>query len=318
MMIWLSAFASIIPMSLYLVFLRNMDKFEKEPLKLVIKHFIWGATGAIFFAVIGSEFLAFPLNSIFTEPSIRSLLMAVLVAPLVEETTKGVYLFKTAKGFAIDNITDGLVYGGAIGLGFGMTENFFYFLSASNSISSWVTTVVLRTTFSAVMHSIATASFGAFIAMRKFSNNRKRNLLPFIGFLIAILIHFLWNISVSFSFTSIFGYLFLLLVIAVFFIVFKLSLKNERQIIETELKDENIPSTIITELLSITKNEKKRIDQSANKEYISLAVKLAFRKRQLLTVTAKDRIFYSNDILRIREELKHNLIILNLKDNNEQ
>jgi len=55
--------------------------------------------------------------------------MAVLVAPLVEETTKGIYLFKTAKGFEIDNITDGLVYGGAIGLGFGMTENFFYFLS---------------------------------------------------------------------------------------------------------------------------------------------------------------------------------------------
>ncbi len=303
MIVLLSAFAAIVPMILYLVFLRDMDRFEREPLKLVIKHFVWGATGAIFFAIIGSEFLAFPINSIFAETSIRSLLMAVLVAPLIEETTKGVYLFKTVKGFEMDNITDGLVYGGAIGLGFGMTENFFYFLGASGSISTWVATVILRITFSAVMHSIATASFGAFIAMRKFSNNKKRNILPVAGFFIAMFIHFLWNISVSFSFTSIFGYLFLLLVIAAFFIVFKLSLKKEKQIIETELMSEDIPSNIKAELLSIANSRKKRIDQSSNKEYISLAVKLAFRKRQLLTANDRHRNFYSEDILKIREKL---------------
>jgi len=154
------------------------------------------------------------------------------------------------------------------------------------------------------MHLIATASFGAFIAMRKFSNNKKRNLLPIAGFVIAILIHFLWNLSVSFSFTSIFGYLFLLLVIAVFFIVFKLSLKKEVEIIETELISEDIPSNIKAELLSITNSRKKRIEQSSNKEYISLAVKLAFRKRQLLTANNRYRNFYyCKIVLKIREEL---------------
>ncbi len=306
MIFWFSALASIIPMSLYLVFLRNKDKFEKEPLKLVLKHFIWGATGAIFFAIIGSEFLSFPINTVFAEKSLQSLLMTILVAPLVEETTKGVYLFKTAQSFEFDNITDGLVYGGAIGLGFGMTENFLYFLSAADNISAWIATVVLRTAFSAVMHSIATATLGAFIAMRKFSNNKVRNLLPVIGLIIAMLIHFLWNASVSFSFTSLFGYLFLVLLIAAFFVVFKLSLKKEKVIIETELKDENIPLTIKNELITIINSRKKRIEQSSNKEYISLAVKLAFRKRQLLTAAAKNKNFYSEEISMIKKKLNIN------------
>lgn len=318
MIIWFSLLASIIPMSFYLLFIRNMDRFEKEPLLLVLKHFIWGATGAVFFAIIGSTFLSFPVKMFFTDVSLSELLMTVLVAPLVEESAKGIYLLRTVKRLEFDNITDGLVYGGAIGLGFGMTENFLYFIGASDNLSNWIATVVIRTTFSAVMHAIATATFGAFLAMKKFSTNKFRNAFPIIGILIAMFIHFLWNFTVSFTFTSLLGYLFLLTAIISFFLVFKLSLKNEAQIIQTELKSENIPLKISTKILSLIKSKKKKIEQSENKEYISLAVKLAFRKRQLATATGKDIKIYSDDIFLIRNELNNKLNIINSKDNNEQ
>ena len=91
-----------------------------------------------------------------------------VVAPFVEEITKGAFLLFTIRSNKFDNITDGIVYGGAIGLGFGMTENFLYFILYGNTLVNWITIVIIRTLFSAVMHCVATATFGAFLAYSKY------------------------------------------------------------------------------------------------------------------------------------------------------
>ena len=87
---------------------------------------------------------------------------AIVVAPIVEEITKGLFLLITITNKKFDNITDGIVYGGAIGLGFGMTENFLYFVSYGESISNWIMLVIVRSLFSAVMHCVSTATLGRF------------------------------------------------------------------------------------------------------------------------------------------------------------
>ena len=50
-----------------------------------------------------------------------------MIAPLIEEPAKALCLLALYRSREFDNATDGFVYGAAAGLGFGMTENFFYF-----------------------------------------------------------------------------------------------------------------------------------------------------------------------------------------------
>ena len=86
--------AAVIPMLTYLLLLWKMDKYEPEPITFVLKHFLWGAFGAIIFAIIGSKILLSNLDLITVS---TPFLQAVLIAPVVEELTKGSYLFKTIK-----------------------------------------------------------------------------------------------------------------------------------------------------------------------------------------------------------------------------
>ena len=106
--------------------------------------------------------------------SLNSFIAAVIIAPFAEEIVKSAYLFNTYRKNYFDNLTDGLVYGGAIGLGFGMTENLMYFSMYNDTFTQWITIVITRSIFSAVMHAIATATVGAFLAKAKFSDESKK------------------------------------------------------------------------------------------------------------------------------------------------
>jgi RsiW-degrading membrane proteinase PrsW (M82 family) len=81
------------------------------------------------------------------------------------------------------------------------------------------------------MHCISTATFGAMLGLAKFSLNKFRSLFPVLGLLLAMFYHFLWNASVSFPNTFLYGFLFMILLILTFMTVFKLSLAHERKII---------------------------------------------------------------------------------------
>ena len=162
-MIISSAIAALVPMFVYLLLIWRLDQYDREPFILVIRNYLWGALGAIFFALVGSYILSF-FVSIFVHNTERLIRIETLViAPIVEETTKGIFLFLTISSRKFDNMTDGIVYGGAIGLGFGMTENFLYFIANAGSFTTWVSLVIIRTLFTAVMHCVSTATLGAFL-----------------------------------------------------------------------------------------------------------------------------------------------------------
>lgn len=295
-----SLIAAIVPMLFYMVLLWRLDKYEKEPFGQVFKHFLWGAIGAIILALIFSNLFVSTIGFLFPSIIIVGLFESIIIAPLVEEFTKGMFLFKTSKSNNFDNITDGLVYGGAIGLGFGMTENFLYFFTYGVDFESWLWLVIIRSIFSAVMHCISTATFGAFLAMYKFNISDLKIMLPISGYFLAVLIHFLWNLSVSFEETFFLGLLFLLLMIILFFIVFILSLANERKIITRELSNEEEISLIAPEhieiLSTLKRNKKGWIKEEFRKIYISTAVKYAFRKHQLKHSKGNAKEFYQKEI----------------------
>jgi RsiW-degrading membrane proteinase PrsW (M82 family) len=300
MLIFSSALAAIVPMSVYLYLIWRFDRYDREPFKLVLINYLWGALGAIVLSLIGSIIITF-LVSIFIHDSVAlGRISSIFVAPVVEEITKGFFLLITIASRKFDNLTDGIVYGGAIGLGFGMTENFFYFISFGNSVPSWLMLVIIRSLFSGVMHCVSTATLGAFLGYAKFKTTSQKFFYGFLGLVIAILIHAIWNFSLNFSKIAPLGFLFLFISIIIFIVTFSVSLKGERKIIFTELKEESenglIPQ-IHLDILSSNKREQKGwLDEKIRKVYIKAATTLAFRKVQLRNSNGASKLYYERDV----------------------
>lgn len=308
-MILSSLFASIIPILFYLFVLWKMDKNEPEPIKFVLINFLWGAVGAVIFSFIGSFILVEQLSQVISNDNSLSLFQSVLVAPFVEELMKGSFLLITVMSRKFDNITDGLVYGGAIGLGFGMTENFFYFITYSETIQQWIFIVTIRTLFSALMHCIATASFGAFLGSAKFTNSYKKYILPIIGFILAFGIHFTWNFGVSFNSTYYSSFGLMLVFFTTFYLVFSRSLKYEEKIIEKELLIESESGLFPYEFISIVKgidcNDDLVLDENVKDSFIKSATKLAFRKNQASHSIGNRKEFYLNEVEKYRTQISN-------------
>jgi RsiW-degrading membrane proteinase PrsW (M82 family) len=286
-----SLIAAVIPMIIYLIFIWRLDKYEREPFIKVFSHFLWGAIGSIFFAIIFSTVLSSSTALFINSESALSLISTVLIAPFVEEIVKSSYLFRTYKKNYFDNITDGLVYGGAIGLGFGMTENLFYFITYNNSFSQWIYVVIIRSIFSAVMHAIATATVGAFLAKTKFTLSSQKNNFPIIGLILAMLFHATWNFSLTFEFTYLVGMVFMIFLIIGFLFVFNFSLKSERKLIYNELIEEE------NEILQRYHLKKDNLlNLPDRKKYMSFVTKLAFRKFQAKNSNVLIRENYLADV----------------------
>ena len=304
-----SLIAAIIPMLFYLFLIWRFDKYEREPFALVLKNYLWGAIGAIIFSIIGSSILSSGLSLFVKNPLDLNDAQVILIAPFVEEITKGMFLLITVANKKFDNMTDGIVFGGAIGLGFGMTENFLYFIAFGNTFQEWLTIVIIRTLFSAVMHCVSTATFGAFLGYSKLKNIFYKLTFPFIGLGIAIFIHAAWNFSVSFQSTASLGFVFLFFTVVIFIIIFTISISSERKIIYRELLEEAINGIIPFEHLEILDSAKRNktgwVDESIRKLYIRTATTLAFRKMELKNSSGLSKQFYEKDVVYYRNFIQN-------------
>jgi hypothetical protein len=221
-----------------------------------------------------------------------------------------------------DGGVDGAVLGGAIGLGFGMTENFMYFLSYGTTPASWLVLVVIRTLFSAVMHCLSTATFGACIGYAKFKPFIYKVILLPTGFFLAVFLHFSWNLSVSFEDTTIFGFLFLILYMFVTFAIFQISLYFEGKTILKELRDEAnlglIPPDHLNHIPYVSRRFRHGwcpigVDQ---KNYVKTATTLALRKNQYKNTSGNLQQRYLRDIENLRYKIQMMFYNANLKYHN--
>jgi len=311
-----SLFAAVVPMFCYLIIIWILDRYEREPFWLVLLNFFWGATGAIFLGILGSLIFQIPLNELIrivaddNTGELMDLSGAVITAPLVEESTKGIFLVLMSMSKRFDGGVDGAVFGGAIGLGFGMTENFMYFLSYGNTPAAWLMIVFVRTLFSAVMHCLSTATFGACIGYAKFKPLIFKFILIPAGFFLAVFLHFAWNLSVSFEDTTIFGFLFLILYLFVTFAIFQISVYFEGKTILKELQDEVNLGLIPFEHLSHLPYVSRRFRYGwcpigvNQKAYVRTATTLALRKSQLRNTKGNIQKGYLRDVEKLRYEIQ--------------
>ncbi|HEX2865956.1 MAG TPA: PrsW family intramembrane metalloprotease [Ignavibacteriales bacterium] len=311
-MMAISALAAAVPMVIYLIILWRMDKYEPEPFKFLMASFLWGAVGAVVLASAFSWMLTEGAHMVFRSQDADRLLGALLFAPVIEEASKGLFLLFLVRRPILDNITDGLIYGGAIGLGFGMTENFLYFITYGSTLESWLLLVFIRTSFSAVMHCVSTASLGTFLAAAKFGGKWTKVLAPAAGFFAAVTIHFIWNFTVSFRITLLLGILFIMFAVTTLIAVLLLSIYNERRIILKELSEEVKANLLPEGHLSIIASKKRFskgwIDESIRKDYVKALTRLAFRKMQYRHTTGSDKEFYAAEIELCRTQIRSLLL----------
>ena len=308
MLILISVFAALIPMILYLLLIWRFDIYEREPFKLVLKSYLWGAVGAILLAMLFSVFLTTGISLFVFNEALLNRIDTFYVAPFVEEITKGLFLLILVNSKNFDNVTDGLVYGGAIGLGFGMTENLLYFISYGKTLPELFSLIIIRTFFSAVMHCASTGTLGAFLGYAKFNRITHKIIFPIIGLVIAMFIHFSWNFSVSYQSTAALGFLFMFFAILIFIGIYWISILKEKRIIYNELLPESKTGLIPPEHLVILNSSKRNkpgwVDESIRKSYIKAATTLAFRKMHQKNSGGFRNISYRKDVELYRERIK--------------
>jgi len=318
LLLLLSVGAAIVPMLLFLLAVWWLDRYEREPLWMVGATFLWGAVGGALLAIVFSLLLDTSLSLVLAGDA-REAAGPVLVAPLVEEITKGCILLLLFRHRLFDNATDGFVYGSATGLGFGMTENFLYFsmVAWQGDPLAFAGTMFARTLFSAPLHAMASGMFGAALGLAKFRRSLPARLtIPLIGLGAGMLLHFAWNASaVTAQMTEqiapmITAFVGLPVVFCILFCLLQLSMLHEKAIIGRQLKEEAdkglLPPSYVPILQSwIRRSRRGWLPASIpHKHFIALCTRLAFRKYQLEHVSGDKRHEYAEEVRLLRQELR--------------
>lgn len=183
-----------------IIAVRLIDHYDREPLTTVGLVAAWGATGAPVIALAANSAISQLLS-----PRTQAVFGAAIAPPVVEEMAKGLALIGiaavtwwTSSRFgtaAFSGVTDGLLYGVAVGVGFAFTEDFFYFLNRARleGLDSAFQLFLARRDFfgpQALHHPLFTAPFGVAVGLATWSRTRRWRIgLPVIGFVAAVLIH---------------------------------------------------------------------------------------------------------------------------------
>jgi len=170
---------------LFLIWMVRNDRYETEPLPLILYTFGWGAFSSIFAAILNT-YLFVPIfglpGAAFVEEPLKILGVSWLAMHRIHEAELNDHL-------------DGMIYGAAVGAGFAGMENFYYIFTGIQDPSvSVLTAIALRSAASLnhiVWSALAGRSIGLAEVLRGYS--KRSDILP--GLIVAIPLHYLWNYS---------------------------------------------------------------------------------------------------------------------------
>ncbi|MEM1348200.1 MAG: PrsW family intramembrane metalloprotease [Myxococcota bacterium] len=309
----------------YLVFIWWLDRYEREPLWVVLVTFVWGALGGTVFSCIVNTMIGNIVTAV-VGTNVGKFVTTVMVAPTVEELIKGlIFLPLVFLGNNIDNRTDGLIYGAAAGLGFSCLENLWYYANNFNPASpeALYTIIFMRTMFTSLVHCASSAMFGMAIGYARHRSGALRWIVwPAVGYFFAVLNHATWNALASVTgmlstsaaslaeFTLLLGVAMVLGVVVVMFAITQASLHAEHKYIRRYLLEEAqrgvLPARhaeIIPYWLRRSRSDwlPSQIDKQA---YIKAATLLAFRHHQLEIAQGERRQEYLEDIANYRRQVR--------------
>jgi protease PrsW len=181
-----------------------LDRFEKEPLLLLGGVFLWGAIVAAGSAFVINTFLGIGIFAFTGSEAATELTTGSVIAPLVEETLKGLAVLIVFLIFRreFDSVLDGIIYAGIAALGFAATENTYYIYTYGFQESGWSGLFYLtfvRIILVGWQHPFYTAFFGIGLAVARLNRSwAVRILAPLLGLGVAMFTHAFHNTLASF------------------------------------------------------------------------------------------------------------------------
>ncbi len=186
---------ALVPLAIVITGVYLIDRWEPEPLRLLIFALLWGAIVSIaltlLVVVVTDPLMPRGFDGIFGATVIR--------APIVEEVAKGLglLLIMVIGKRALDGPVDGIVYGALVGAGFAFTENIQYFAlqSLTGDVNDLGTIFFMRGIMSPFCHAMFTACTGYALGLAARKGRKGVGVLPsfLVGLLAAIALHALWN-----------------------------------------------------------------------------------------------------------------------------
>jgi RsiW-degrading membrane proteinase PrsW (M82 family) len=201
---------ALIQAVVFLLLIRFLDLYEREPLSVLALMAAWGATGAVALSLAGNAIVLGLLP-----PALEKTFGSAVAGPLVEEAAKGLAVvvafslsWWAARRFGLlelEGLTDGMVYGAAVGLGFAFTEDLLYLFSVAGEqgLGVGLSEYASRVDFFGVGqlgHAVYTAAFGAGLGLATWSRSWRGRLgFPLLGLVAAMLMHAVHNGLPSFA-----------------------------------------------------------------------------------------------------------------------
>ncbi|MEX1376712.1 MAG: PrsW family glutamic-type intramembrane protease [Eubacteriales bacterium] len=158
-------FLACLPSIILLIFIYKVDKFDKEPIGLLFKLFIFGLLTVIPAIILERVFLY--MN--FFKGPLGLLIEAFLIIGLIEEFLKRQAVKLAAyKSEEYDERLDGIIYCVVASLGFATVENIMYVVQyTASSPYIWL----MRALLSVPAHMLFGITMGYFMSMSKFCSN---------------------------------------------------------------------------------------------------------------------------------------------------
>jgi protease PrsW len=316
----LSVLFGFLPMFFLAAVIYWLDRYEKEPKRLLGGVFSWGAIVAVIGALVLQIMLGQGVLMLTGSAALEEIAGSSLFAPVTEEILKGLAVLLVFLFFRheFDSILDGIVYASITALGFAATEDVLYYFSAymEEGLGGLMVLVLLRFVIFGWQHAFFTSFTGIGLAIARLNHNPLIKIgAPLAGLSIAIFIHSLHNSLLTFLhgmvglaaaiFVAWTGWLFLFL-----FIVWLIY--REKTWLEEYLREEVALNVITPEQYRAACSPlgQSRARMAAIKKgsfrttvhFFQLCAELSHKKRQLATMGEESG--NSGFIQSLREELK--------------
>lgn len=215
-----------------------LDRWEPEPPRLLVLAFTWGASVAVIVSVI----LELVFGSLLAtgEAAVDEFVTLAIVAPIVEEAAKGVFLLIMMTGRRrneLNSLTDCLVYAGITATGFAWLENIGY-IGGGESLGGSLLTAGLRLIMGPFAHPLFTTmtAIGVYFALQRRGVLAKAGCI-LLGYAGAVLMHALWNGSSFFGIETYFlvYFLWMVPVFGLAIVLAVMSRRREQRVVAAKL-----------------------------------------------------------------------------------
>lgn len=198
------AIGALLPVPLLVFCFLWLDRYEPEPVRYLLFCFAWGACVATAAAIAVNT----GASALFDRAGLPDELVAVIVAPLSEETTKalGPLLLFWFRRRTFSGMIDSIVYCGLSAIGFAMVENILYIgvrgyatgaeeAGPLGGAQYAIAVFFARIIMSGFAHPLFTSMTGIGLGIAARTGSRTvRIFAPIAGLLVAMILHGSWNL----------------------------------------------------------------------------------------------------------------------------